>query len=145
VGDLGAPAWIAPVRPRGPFDVVVSGFAIHHLPDARKRALYGEVFDLLGPGGLFVNLEHVASASAWGEAISDDRIVDALYAHHAATAPGRTRAEIAAEYHHRPDKAANVLAPVEAQCAWLRALGFVEVDCFFKLFELAVFGGRKPG
>jgi len=45
---------------------------------------------------------------------------------------------------HRPDKAANILAPVETQCRWLRRIGFVEVDCYFKHFELAVFGGRRP-
>jgi hypothetical protein len=33
---------------------------------------------------------------------------------------------------------------VDRQCQWLEAIGFVDVDCFFKLFELASFGGRKP-
>jgi SAM-dependent methyltransferase len=47
----------------GPFDLIVSGYAIHHLPTTRKRSLYREVFDSLRPGGLFVNVEHVASAT----------------------------------------------------------------------------------
>ncbi len=33
---------------------------------------------------------------------------------------------------------------VEAQCKWLRELGYADVDCYLKLFEIAVFGGRKP-
>jgi len=55
-----------------------------------------------------------------------------------------TREQVAHEFVHRPDKAANILAPVEAQCEWPRACGYEDVDCFFKVFELAVFGGRKP-
>ena len=56
----------------------------------------------------------------------------------------RTRDDVAAEYFNRPDKAANILAPLERQCEWLRAIGFTDVDCYFKSFELAVFGGRRP-
>jgi hypothetical protein len=52
--------------------------------------------------------------------------------------------EIAQEYKNRPDKAANILAPVELQCDWLREIGYEEVDCYFRIYELAVFAGRRP-
>jgi tRNA (cmo5U34)-methyltransferase len=46
-----------------PFDVVVSSLAIHHLPDARKRALFGELLGLLGDGGAFFDVDCVRSAT----------------------------------------------------------------------------------
>ncbi len=40
--------------PDGPFDLVVSSLAVHHLDGAGKRDLFRRVFDVLGPGGAFV-------------------------------------------------------------------------------------------
>jgi ubiquinone/menaquinone biosynthesis C-methylase UbiE len=136
-GDLAAP--LPPQLGVGSFDLIVSGFAIHHLPTARKRSLYAEVFGLLAPGGLFVNIEHVASATPELEAIHDDAYID-----HIAAVTGRDRAEVGREYHGRPDKSDNILDPVEAQVGWLRESGFEHADCYFKWLELAVFGGVRP-
>src|SRR5207237_8804962 len=47
----------------GAFDVIVSGFAIHHVTDERKQSLFVEVAQQLTPGGVFANLEVVASAT----------------------------------------------------------------------------------
>ncbi|HAM49758.1 MAG TPA: class I SAM-dependent methyltransferase [Nitrospiraceae bacterium] len=142
--DLAHAEWTEAVRDRGPFDVIVSGFAIHHLPDTRKRELYQEVFDLLGPEGVFLNLEHVSSASKWLEALFEEQFVDSLFAYHRRRGSKSSREQIAQEFYSRPDKKANILAPVDVQCAWLREIGFQDVDCYFKVFELALFGGRKP-
>jgi tRNA (cmo5U34)-methyltransferase len=142
--DLGASAWVQSVASHAPFDLVLSGLAIHHLPDDRKRDLYREIFDLLKPGGLFINLEHVSPQSAWMEQAYGELFVDSLWSYHRAQGGTKPRETIADEWRCRVGQATDILAPVEAQCRWLQDVGFVEVDCFFKLFELALFGGTKP-
>lgn len=142
--DYGTAAWVQAVTAHGPYDAIVSGFSIHHQPHERKRELYREIFDLLSPGGVFLNLEHVASMSAGVQEVFDEYFVEALCQHHSRLGGTKTRSEVAQEYYHRPDKAANILAPVEEQCGWLRGVGFCDVDCYFKVFELALFGGRRP-
>ena len=40
--------------PRGPFDLVVSALAVHHLSGAEKATLFARVAGVLAPGGRFV-------------------------------------------------------------------------------------------
>jgi tRNA (cmo5U34)-methyltransferase len=47
VADLADPL------PDGPFDLIVSALAVHHLDGAQKRALFASVRDRLAPGGRF--------------------------------------------------------------------------------------------
>lgn len=132
--DLSDPAWVGVTTP--PYDVIVSGYAIHHLTDARKKALYREVFDLLAPGGVFVNVDHVASPTPWVEAVFEEAFADGL-----ARTDERPRAQILADF--RVDDG-DICAPVEDQCAWLREIGYAHVDTYMKIYALAVFGGLRP-
>ncbi len=142
--DYGDPAWVNRIRPYGPFDAIVSGYSIHHQPDARKHPIYEEIFSLLKPGGWFVNIEHVSSSAELNIDLFEQHYVSARYAIEKQNGGARTFDQLAEEYKTRPDKAANILAPVELQCDWLREIGYEEVDCYFRIYELAVFGGRKP-
>jgi ubiquinone/menaquinone biosynthesis C-methylase UbiE len=139
--DLQNPSWRQALV--GAFDIIVSGFAIHHLPDERKKTLYGEIYDLLTPGGVFLNAEHVASATPRIEILFDDAMADHLHEARRQKGENVALAEVRRAYVERPDRAANILARVEEQCAWLEEIGFRDVDCFWKYFELAIFGGVK--
>ncbi|UBF27365.1 class I SAM-dependent methyltransferase [Kovacikia minuta CCNUW1] len=140
--DLYTPDWQTGLEP---FDAILSGYCIHHLPDDRKRELYREIYNLLTPGGGFLNIEHVASTSPWVEHLFNESLVDSLYTWHQEQGGTSSREEVARRFVYREDKQANILAPVEVQCEWLRAIGFQQVDCYFKWFELAVFGGIAGG
>jgi len=142
--DYAGPNWVEAMQAYAPFDVIVSGFSIHHQPDERKREVYQEIYDLLRPGGVFLNLEHVSSPEKDVEMLFDDLMIDAQYGYFQAQGDARSRDEIANTYYYRPDKIANILAPVDVQCEWLREIGFQRVDCYLKIFELALFGGYKP-
>jgi tRNA (cmo5U34)-methyltransferase len=111
-----------PLPAIGKFDAIVSSFAIHHVTHARKRSLYAEIFDLLNPGGVFANLEHVASPN---EKIHNQFLTKIGY-----TPEG--------------EDPSNQLLDVETQLGYLRSIDFDDVDCYWKWLELALIIGIKP-
>ncbi len=141
--DFSTSAWLETVTLEKPLDIVISGFAIHHQPDQRKKELYSEICDLLSPDGIFLNLEHVESSTLEVSKLFDEYFADHLYAYQLKSNPDSKREEILEGFKNRPDKDEDQLVMVDEQCQWLREIGFRDVDCFFKQFEIALFGGRK--
>lgn len=141
VADFGDEKWIENISP-GNVDLVVSGFAIHHQPDETKKRIFREIYNLLNPGGLFLNLEQVASSSKENEKIFNEFFMDHMKKFNHETGGEDMLNKIEEEFYK--DKNVNKLATVEDQCGWLRETGFANVDCFFRVFEMAIFGGVKP-
>jgi tRNA (cmo5U34)-methyltransferase len=62
--------------PEGPFDLVVSALAVHHLDGAGKRELFSRVAGVLRPGGLFVLGDVVVPAAGQEGPIEIDWVMD---------------------------------------------------------------------
>jgi tRNA (cmo5U34)-methyltransferase len=122
--DLAEPGW--PAGASGPFDAVVSSRAIHHLPDARKRELFGEIFARLRGGGWFLNFDHVRAPT---EALRETYI--------RVQEPGSAPPADHHQGHH------SHTSPLLGQLRMLEEVGFSDVDCFWKHLGSAIYGGRK--
>ena len=96
---------------------------------------------MLEPGGIFLNWEHIETAGL-AEGLFDEffreRMVEAEHRHE----HPRPDEEVLRSYDDATDD--DILLDPETQCDWLRAIGFEQVDTYFKLPGLAVFGGAKP-
>ena len=125
------------------YDCIVSSYALHHLAHPRKQSIYQEIFHKLNPGGIFINVEHVASSTHKIGQVWDELFIDYIYNYKSEQGLEVNQETVRTDYLNRADQYDNILAPVEDQCRWLKNIGFQNVDTYFKYFEMAVFGGTK--
>lgn len=133
--DLNDPAWPSAL-PGGRYELIVSGLAIHHLPAARKRALFAEALSLLQPGGMFVNMDYVAIEGPLRGLFDERMHANALAAAHRCGGDPERDVDLDDD-DDRPDT-------LEQQLAWLREAGFEQVQAHFKWAEAAIYGGVRP-
>jgi tRNA (cmo5U34)-methyltransferase len=144
-GDLADATWRQAIG--GPFDGVVSALAIHHLSDQRKRSLYREAYELLLPGGIFLNNDIVTTPPALKARFEELNLLAIQAQDQRKRGKPRLleeiRKEMRAQLQAAGPKHDSSIAPLGAQLEWLREAGFKSVDCYWKYLELAIFGGVK--
>ena len=136
VGDFGDGKLPAEAVTAGPYDVVVSARAIHHLSPELMASLYANIYANLNPGGSFFNLDTASPET--------DLLRDRYRAARRAEGSGYDRPRPRSNEprhtdmfpHHRD---ATLLRHLE----WLKAGGFDAYDCFYKRMDRALIGGFK--
>lgn len=119
----------------GPYDLAISALSIHHLSDSDKQRLYQRIYNVLNPGGMFVNADQVLGKTPELEKLYRQNWLDSV------RALGISDEDLdAALKRMEYDR----MATLDIQLSWLEAAGFQDVDCWYKNFSFAVFGGRRP-
>jgi serine/threonine protein kinase len=125
----------------GPFDFIMSSFAIHHLHHAEKAVLFQRLIDGLQPGGWFLNIDVVLPdqelLTGWLIELWRDQILEA----ERRGCPPRTCRNVPEESWNNPD---NKYATLGLQLKALRTAGFTEVDCHYRNGIFGIYTGRKP-
>ncbi|MBP0020919.1 MAG: class I SAM-dependent methyltransferase [Cyanobacteria bacterium SBLK] len=115
------------------YDIIISGLAIHHLENPQKQKLFASIFQVLKPGGIFLNRDIVLGATPaltqqyeqlWRDYISSN---------------GEDSDRWFNNYLEQ-----DIPASVEEQIQWLKEVGFVDVSCHWRYLNFAIFGGCKP-
>jgi tRNA (cmo5U34)-methyltransferase len=117
----------------GPWDLVISALAIHHLEHDANRQLHGRIRSAISPGGLFVNAEQVLGA---------EPTIEAQYARIWMNQITKLNVPADAIAQAQERMTHDRCASVDDQLAWMREAGFSHVDCCFKAWRFAVLTGR---
>ena len=134
--DLAEGHW--PDELDGGLEAVISSLCVHHVPDERKRMLFGEVLSRLAPGGWYLNYDPVraddpAVEAAWQQ-VQDLRDPEAA----------ERRAHRSPEEHARFENHVRHITTLEVQLGLLREAGFEAVDVYWKELDHVIIGGRRP-
>jgi tRNA (cmo5U34)-methyltransferase len=119
----------------GEYEVVISALSIHHLDWSGKRELFRKIYGTLCAGGVFVNADQVLGSTPEIEARYREMWLCQVRER------GVGEEDLAAALVRMGEDKPSTL---EEQTAWLEEAGFWQVDCPYKNYSFAVYGGRKP-
>jgi len=123
------------------YDFIVSSLAIHHLTMEEKTVLFKTIYSHLNVDGYFLNIDVVLAPSRaleqwylllWKEWIDERKSFLGIEGGH--------YEDIIWKYKDNADNKPDILA---AQLNTLQAIGFKDVDCFYKYGIFTMYGGKK--
>jgi len=117
------------------FDAIISAFSLHYLNEQEKKDIFRRCRDVLKPGGMLIDAEAVMSPSATVYQLYMEKWKDFQRSN------GFSEDEIGAHML----KFIRGVKPltVERQVEMMKNTGFIDVECYLKYMNWAVFGGYK--
>jgi len=116
------------------FDVVISALSIHHLTELQKIQLFKNIYNHLSPDGIFINADQVQ-----GETAQIDQRYREIWIKQVQE-NGVTATELEAAFERMKE---DKMSTLKSQLQWLQEADFIEVNCWYKNYSFAVFGGRN--
>jgi len=117
------------------YDLVVSGLAIHHLPNKLKQHLFGKIAKSLKSGGWFINADQVL-----GETETAEKIYTAHWKNHVEQSPDLTEGEKTSAFERIK---VDIMAPLKPQLEWLENAGLQNANCYYQYYNFVVFAANK--
>ena len=123
------------------YDFIVSSMAMHHLSMDEKTALFKIIFSHLNTDGYFLNTDVILAPAdnleqwylqLWKQWIDERKAVLKL--------DGNDYNDIIKRYKDNADNKPDLLS---SQLDALQAIGFTDVDCFYKYGIFTMYGGNK--
>ncbi|PWS30521.1 class I SAM-dependent methyltransferase [Pedobacter paludis] len=121
--------------PENNYDLVVSGLAIHHLPNELKQQLFGKIATTLKPGGWFINADQVL-----GETDLAEKIYTENWKNHVQQNPNLTEEEKQSAFERIK---VDIMAPLKPQLEWLEMVGLKNANCYYQYYNFVVFAANK--
>ena len=121
--------------PENHFDLVVSGLAIHHLPNELKQHLFVKIAKTLKAGGWFINADQVLGATAMAE-----KVYTESWKNHVQQSSNLTEDEKRSAFDRIK---VDIMAPLNDQLKWLEEAGLQNANCYYQYHNFVVFAANK--
>jgi len=126
------------------FDAVVSAFALHHLLREEKLKLFQYVHSILKPDGWFINCDIFNAVDPANEALYRQLLYKGTQERTQSLKHQEKSLEyIASEYTSKEKRDGDNPLSITEETQLLTEAGFRMVDCFWKEYREAVYGGTK--
>jgi tRNA (cmo5U34)-methyltransferase len=118
----------------GKYDVIVSSLALHHIiTDEEKKNFYCKIYDLLNPGGFFINSDCVLGSNEKLTDLYTEKWVEFML-------ESVTEGEVEEKWLPQ-SKAEDFPAAMMDHISWLEETGFKRMDIIWKYYGWAVYCG----